>query len=48
MVSLPVDDEIPLSFDACSRHPRSFHFHPCLDNTIIFAKATDEFVTIIS
>ncbi len=41
VVSLPVDDEIPLSFDACSRHPRSFHFHPCLDNTIIFAKATD-------
>lgn len=41
VVTLPVDDEIPLNFDACSRHPRSFHFHPCLDHTIIFAKATD-------
>ena len=41
VVSLPVDDEIPLSFDACSRHPRSFHFHPCLNHTIVFAKATD-------
>ena len=41
VASLPVDDEIPLSFDACSRHPRSFHFHPCKENTIIFAKALD-------
>lgn len=39
--SLPVDDEIPLSHDACSRHPRSFHFHPCKDHTLIFAKAVD-------
>lgn len=41
VASLPVDDEIPLSYDACSRHPRSFHFHPCEDHTIIFAKALD-------
>jgi hypothetical protein len=41
VVSLPVDDEIPLNYDACSRHPRSFHFHPCFDHTIIFSKATD-------
>lgn len=41
VASLPVDDEIPLSFDGCSRHPRSFHFHPCQDHTIVFAKATD-------
>ena len=41
VASIPVDDEIPLSYDACSRHPRSFHFHPCEDHTIIFAKATD-------
>jgi hypothetical protein len=41
VASLPVDDEIPLSFDACSRHPRSFHFHPCQDHTLIFAQALD-------
>lgn len=41
VASLPVDDEIPLAFDACSRHPRSFHFHPCQDHTVIFVKATD-------
>ncbi|KAL7548389.1 hypothetical protein ACHAWF_011676 [Thalassiosira exigua] len=41
VASLPVDDEIPLSYDACSRHPRSFHFHPCEEHTIIFAKALD-------
>lgn len=41
VASLPVDDEIPLSYDACSRHPRSFGFHPCHDHTIMFAKATD-------
>jgi len=39
--SLPVDDEIPLSYDACSRHPRSFFFHPCKDCTLIFAQALD-------
>ena len=46
-----MNDEIPLSFDACSRHPREFRFHPCgtgEDNgttttatTIMFVKATD-------
>lgn len=41
VASLPVDDEIPLSYDACSRHPRSFHFHPAEDHTVIFAKAID-------
>eukprot|EP00581_Thalassiosira_minuscula_P013578 CAMPEP_0183722938 /NCGR_PEP_ID=MMETSP0737-20130205/14731_1 /TAXON_ID=385413 /ORGANISM="Thalassiosira miniscula, Strain CCMP1093" /LENGTH=821 /DNA_ID=CAMNT_0025953185 /DNA_START=96 /DNA_END=2561 /DNA_ORIENTATION=- len=41
VASLPVDDEIPLSYDACSRHPRSFQFHPCRDHTILFAKALD-------
>lgn len=41
IASLPVDDEIPLSYDACSRHPRSFHFHPCEDHTIIFVQALD-------
>jgi len=41
VASLPVDDEIPLSYDACSRHPRSFHFHPVEDHTIVFAKAVD-------
>lgn len=39
--SLPVDDEIPLSYDACSRHPRSFHFDPCQDHTLIYAHALD-------
>eukprot|EP00980_Cylindrotheca_fusiformis_P031743 scaffold26892_cov132-Cylindrotheca_fusiformis.AAC.3 len=39
--SLPVDDEIPLSYDACSRHARSFHFHPCEDHMLIFAQALD-------
>jgi dipeptidyl aminopeptidase/acylaminoacyl peptidase len=42
----PVDDEIPLSFDACSRHPRSFSFHPCSNDndattTIMYLQATD-------
>ncbi|KAL7531427.1 hypothetical protein ACHAXR_004031, partial [Thalassiosira sp. AJA248-18] len=41
VASLPVDDEIPLSYDACTRHPRSFHFHPCQDHTVVFAKALD-------
>lgn len=41
VASLPVDDEIPLSHDACSRHPRAFHFHPCEDHTIIFVEAVD-------
>ena len=41
VASIPVDDEIPLSYDACSRHPRSFHFHPCQDHMIIFVKAVD-------
>ncbi len=41
IVSNPVDDEIPLSYDACSRHRRRFEFHPCLDHTLIFAHALD-------
>jgi len=41
VASLPIDDEIPLSYDACSRHPRSFHFHPCEDHTLIYAHALD-------
>ncbi|KAL3938686.1 MAG: hypothetical protein SGBAC_006459 [Bacillariaceae sp.] len=39
--TVPVDDEIPLSYDACSRHPRSFFFHPCMDRTLIYAQALD-------
>lgn len=41
VASLPVDDEIPLSYDACSRHPRSFHFHPCHDHTVVYVQALD-------
>ena len=41
VASVPVDDEIPLSYDACSRHPRKFHFHPCRDHSIVYAVATD-------
>jgi dipeptidyl aminopeptidase/acylaminoacyl peptidase len=48
VASLPVDDEIPLGYDACTRHPRGFQFHPCRragnnndDATIIYAVATD-------
>lgn len=41
VASLPVDDEIPLSYDACSRHPRGFHFHPNEDHTIVYAQALD-------
>ena len=45
VASLPVDDEIPLGYDACTRHPRGFQFHPCRGNdddaTIIYAVATD-------
>jgi len=38
--SLPVDDEVPLSYDACSRHPRSFRWHP-LEDTLMYVKALD-------
>eukprot|EP00986_Skeletonema_menzelii_P003980 scaffold1305_cov144-Skeletonema_menzelii.AAC.7 len=49
VASIPVNDEIPLSFDACSRHPRGYQFHPSggggddNDNTatIMFIKALD-------
>ena len=41
VVSLPVDDEIPLSYDACSRDPRLVHFHPCHDHTVIHVQALD-------
>lgn len=41
LCSIPVDDEIPLSYDACSRHPRSFTFHPCHPHTILYAHALD-------
>ena len=51
VASIPVNDEIPLSFDACSRHPRGYRFHPCgsggeddgddTTTTIMFVKATD-------
>ena len=41
VASVPVDDEIPLGYDACSRHPRKFHFHPCRDHSIVYAVATD-------
>lgn len=46
VASIPVNDEIPLSFDACSRHPRGYRFHPCgsgddNNTTIMFVKATD-------
>jgi len=41
VASVPVDDEIPLGYDTCSRHPRSFQFHPCEDHTIIHALAAD-------
>lgn len=49
VASIPVNDEIPLSFDACSRHPRGYQFHPSGgggdDNnntaTIMFIKALD-------
>ena len=41
IVSIPIDDEIPLANDACSRHPRCFQFHPLEDHTILFAHARD-------
>lgn len=41
VASIPVDDEIPLSYDACSRHKRQFQFHPCFDHTLIYAHALD-------
>ena len=41
IVSNPVDDEIPLSFDACSRHKRRFQFHPCFPHTLLYALALD-------
>ena len=39
--SVPVDDEVPLSYDACSRHPRSFKFHPGRNSTVMYVKARD-------
>jgi len=41
VVSKPVDDEIPLSFDGCSRHKRQFQFHPCFPHTLLYAHALD-------
>jgi len=41
VASNPIDDEIPLSFDACSRHKRQFQFHPCVPHTLIYAHALD-------
>ena len=41
VVSNPVDDEIPLSYDACSRHKRRFEFHPCFPHTLLYAHALD-------
>ena len=37
----PVDDEIPLSYDACSRHKRRFEFHPCHPHVLLYAHAVD-------
>lgn len=37
--SNPVDDEIPLSYDACSRHKRRFHFHPLLPHNRLRPRA---------
>ena len=41
VASNPVDDEIPLSYDACSRHKRRFQFHPCFPHTLLYAHALD-------
>lgn len=51
VASLPIDDEIPLGYDACTRHPRGFQFHPCRGNdddgaTIIYAVAIDGGVSL--
>jgi hypothetical protein len=40
VTSLPVDDEVPLSYDACSGHPRMFQWHP-LDDVLLFVEALD-------
>ena len=40
VVSLPVDDEIPLSYDASSRHPRSWRWHPLKDE-LMYVQALD-------
>ena len=41
VASNPVDDEIPLSYDACSRHKRQFQYHPCFPHTLLYAHALD-------
>lgn len=41
VTSIPVDDEIPISYDACSRHPRSHIFHPCHPHTLLYVQAVD-------
>ncbi|KAL7481989.1 hypothetical protein ACHAW6_007664 [Cyclotella cf. meneghiniana] len=40
VATLPVDDEIPLSYDACSRHPRNYRWHP-LKDAILYVQALD-------
>jgi hypothetical protein len=40
VASLPVDDEIPLSYDACSRHERMFQWHH-LNDAVVYVKALD-------
>ena len=40
VASLPVDDEVPLSYDACSRHPRMFQWHP-LKDSLMYVEALD-------
>lgn len=40
VASLPVDDEVPLSYDACSRHPRAFRWHP-LEDAVMYVRASD-------
>jgi dipeptidyl aminopeptidase/acylaminoacyl peptidase len=41
VATIPVDDEVPLSYDACSRHPREFTFHPCHPHTLLYVQALD-------
>jgi dipeptidyl aminopeptidase/acylaminoacyl peptidase len=41
VASIPVDDERPISYDGCSRHPRSFTFHPCYPHTLLYTQAVD-------
>lgn len=41
VADIPVNDDQPISFDACPKGPRGFTFHPCMDCELLFVEALD-------